>query len=119
MLRIDPHERPTAIVAANDLIALGALLTCREAGVAIPEELSVVGFDDIPFAALAFPPLTTVRQPIAKLGVLAARPKVHTVSPDLVARGSTEPVATGTAEALGAAIANASEVAGLTLEVGR
>jgi LacI family transcriptional regulator len=107
MLRLESRMRPTAIVAANDLIALGALLACRDVGMHVPDELSVVGFDDIPFAALAFPPLTTVRQPIAELGALAAElliqrmrranghrrrtKKLVTVRPDLVIRGSTAP----------------------------
>lgn len=73
LLARPPRERPTAIVAANDLLALGALLACQQAGVAVPEELSVAGFDDIPFAALARPSLTTVRQPIDELGAQATR----------------------------------------------
>lgn len=103
MLRGARGKRPTALVAANDLIALGALLACREAGIVVPFGLSVVGFDDIPFAALAYPPLTTVRQPISRLGALAtelllqrisgerdaAQPRVLTVRPDLVVRDST------------------------------
>jgi LacI family transcriptional regulator len=103
LLRLEPSKRPSAIVAANDLIALGALRACREGGVAVPAELSVIGFDDIPFAGLAFPPLTTVRQPIDHLGAVAAelllermraerteaQARVVTVRPDLVVRGST------------------------------
>lgn len=105
MLRMKPGERPTAIVAANDLIALGALLACRDARVGVPAEMSVIGFDDIPFAVLAFPPLTTVRQPIAELGTIATQlliermrgertqslPRVLTVRPDFVPRASTAP----------------------------
>jgi len=105
LLQADAAEWPSALVAANDLIALGALLACRQAGVAVPDEMSVVGFDDIPFAGLAFPPLTTVRQPIAHLGATAAellldrmrgectepQGRVLTVRPDFVIRGSTAP----------------------------
>ncbi len=64
--------RLTALFVLNDLMALGALQAATTAGRKVPEELSIVGFDDIPFAALASPPLTTVRQPIRELGERAA-----------------------------------------------
>jgi LacI family transcriptional regulator len=62
----------TAIFVLNDLMALGALDAARAAGRRVPTDLSIVGFDDIPFAALANPPLTTVGQPIRQLGEQAA-----------------------------------------------
>jgi LacI family transcriptional regulator len=62
----------TAIFVLNDLMALGALEGARGAGRRIPEDVSIIGFDDIPFAALANPPLTTVGQPIRQLGEQAA-----------------------------------------------
>ncbi len=62
----------TAIFVLNDLMALGALEAGRAAGRKVPADLSIVGFDDIPFAALANPPLTTVGQPIRLLGEQAA-----------------------------------------------
>jgi DNA-binding LacI/PurR family transcriptional regulator len=65
-------EPPTAIVANNDLEAIGVLRAAREAGVRVPDDLSVVGFDDAPPAAHAHPPLTTVRQPLAEMGRRAA-----------------------------------------------
>lgn len=61
-------EPPTAIFAANDLSALGAMDVARELGIAVPDQLSVIGFDDIPEAALATPPLSTIRQPIRQMG---------------------------------------------------
>jgi LacI family xylobiose transport system transcriptional regulator len=64
---------PTAIFTANDLQALGVYEAAREAGVRIPEDLSVVGFDDLPLVRWAGPPLTTVRQPLADMGATAAR----------------------------------------------
>ena len=67
------HRRPTAIVCLSDVAALGVYATCRRLSIAIPKELSVAGFDDIPFAALASPPLTTVRQPGYDKGFAAAR----------------------------------------------
>lgn len=63
---------PTAILAMSDVLALGALQAAAELGVAVPRELSVVGFDDSPVAALATPPLTTVAQPQEEKGRLAA-----------------------------------------------
>lgn len=60
--------RPTAIFAANDAMAIGALFALREAGVHVPREMAVVGFDDIPIARFVSPPLTTVGIDIASLG---------------------------------------------------
>jgi DNA-binding LacI/PurR family transcriptional regulator len=65
-------ERPTAIFAANDLQALGVYEAAREAGLRIPEDLSVVGFDDLAFTQWSQPPLTTVRQPLLRMGAAAA-----------------------------------------------
>src|SRR5205085_11486990 len=62
----------TGIFVLNDLMALGALEAARASGRRVPTDLSIVGFDDIPFAALANPPLTTVGQPIRELGERAA-----------------------------------------------
>ncbi len=55
------NTRPTALVAGNDTIAIGAMLALREAGLSIPRDFAVAGFDDLPIAAYACPPLTTVR----------------------------------------------------------
>jgi DNA-binding LacI/PurR family transcriptional regulator len=99
ILALDP--RPTAILAANDLMALGVVKACRAAGLSIPRDVSVVGFDDIAFASLADPPLSTVclpRDAIAQ-GATAAlmrcleghdAPAVRELVPTyFVARGST------------------------------
>ena len=60
--------RPTAVFAANDSMAVGVLRALRKAGVRVPEEIAVAGFDDIPIARFASPPLSTVRHDIRKLG---------------------------------------------------
>jgi DNA-binding LacI/PurR family transcriptional regulator len=95
---------PTAIVAITDMTAIGVLNAAADAGVRVPEDLSVVGFDDIPAAAWTSPRLTTVHQPIREKGRLAARRLIDiTRTPDghrptterlptrLVVRGSTAP----------------------------
>jgi len=63
----------TAVMCANDLVALGALLELRERGVDVPGDLALVGYDDVDFAAALWPPLTTVRQPAFDIGAAAAR----------------------------------------------
>jgi LacI family transcriptional regulator len=70
MQRLLPHE-PDAVFVASDTMALGALRALRNAGKRVPEEVAVVGFDDMPQAATANPSLTTVRQPIQRAGALA------------------------------------------------
>ncbi|GAB3809798.1 LacI family DNA-binding transcriptional regulator [Micromonospora zhanjiangensis] len=64
-------DRPTAIFAANDLQALGVYQAAREAGLRIPDDLSVVGFDDLPVVAWVDPPMTTVHQPLTEMAVAA------------------------------------------------
>lgn len=80
-------ERPTAIVAFSDIIALGVLDAARDLGVSIPAEVSVSGFDDIAEAGWATPTLTTVRQPIESKGRLAAEFLVESISAADVSRG--------------------------------
>ncbi|HXG26582.1 MAG TPA: LacI family DNA-binding transcriptional regulator [Candidatus Binatia bacterium] len=66
-------RRPTAVLAMSDAMAIGAMRTAREVGLRIPDDLSVVGFDDIDLAAHVDPPLTTVHQPIRQKGADAVR----------------------------------------------
>ncbi|RZD54563.1 LacI family transcriptional regulator [Streptomyces albidoflavus] len=66
-------DRPTAVFCANDLLALGVLQSMYAAGVRIPEDLALVGYDDIEFASAAAVPLTSVRQPAVTMGTLAAQ----------------------------------------------
>jgi DNA-binding LacI/PurR family transcriptional regulator len=70
---LDEHAATTAIVAMSDVLALGALEAARARGLRVPQDLSVVGFDDIPEAATADPPLTTIAQPIVDKGRRAAQ----------------------------------------------
>jgi DNA-binding LacI/PurR family transcriptional regulator len=65
-------KRFTALLAFNDISALSAMTALREAGLKVPEDVSVIGFDDIEFASLAFPTLTTIRQPMHEMGATAA-----------------------------------------------
>jgi LacI family repressor for deo operon, udp, cdd, tsx, nupC, and nupG len=70
-------ERPTAVFCANDETAIGFIKTVRDAGLSIPRDVSVAGFDDIEYSALFEPALTTMRQPRAELGRLAAESLVR------------------------------------------
>ena len=93
----------TALFAYNDISAIGSLWAFREAGLRVPEDISIVGFDDIPGAAYANPGLTTVRQPLVKMGQIAAQTVVDliegrgeyapeiAIEPDFVIRQSTGP----------------------------
>ncbi|MCX4831900.1 LacI family transcriptional regulator [Streptomyces sp. NBC_00006] len=99
-------ERPTAVFCANDLLALGVLQSLYAAGVRVPDDIAIVGYDDIEFAAAAAVPLTSVRQPAVHMGALAAdllleeieaaddpeRAHEHrrvVLQPELVVRGSS------------------------------
>ncbi len=97
--------RPTAVLAMSDAIAIGAMRAARELGLRIPDDLSVVGFDDIDLAAHVDPPLTTVHQPIRQKGADAVRlllaeveqreanrPEHIRLETRLIVRGSTGPV---------------------------
>jgi LacI family transcriptional regulator len=64
--------RPQAVFVASDAMAIGALKAIRSAGLTVPDDVALVGFDDVPLASAVEPPLTTVRQPIDKLGFMAA-----------------------------------------------
>lgn len=98
-------ERPSAVFAANDESAIGFLSGLRQAGVECPRDISLVGFDDLAVAAHLLPPLTTMRQPAAAVGRLAAEalidliggaprnkvPPQMVLSSDLIVRGSAVP----------------------------
>ena len=71
LLALPLNERPTAILAFNDLFALGVMHSVRAHGLRVPEDISVIGCDDIPMAAFSYPPLTTISQPKYRIGKLA------------------------------------------------
>jgi LacI family transcriptional regulator len=91
----------TAVLAFNDLSAIGAINAFRDAGKRIPEEISVVGFDDVPAATIVHPSLTTIHQPLSRMGRLAAteilasientdlKPRRILIEPELVIRQSS------------------------------
>jgi LacI family transcriptional regulator, galactose operon repressor len=86
-------ERPTAIVAASDLMALAALQAIRDAGLQPGLDVAVVGYDDLEAAALAHPPLTTIRQDRQELGTLAATRAIELIeNPDVTPRVTVLPV---------------------------
>ena len=73
------RDRPTAVFAANDAMAIGALSALRDAGVRVPQDIAVVGFDDIPLARYMSPPLSSVHVAIAELGTRAVETLVHAI----------------------------------------
>lgn len=94
------HDRPTAVLATNDVMAVGAMLACRKAGVRIPEDLSITGIDNTDLGATQVPGLTSVRTPIMEIGTAAAEQLIarlegQTAAPneampfEVVVRGST------------------------------
>ncbi len=73
LLDLPPADRPTAVIAFNDIIAVGALHAVRACGLRVPEDISIIGVDDISIAAHVNPPLTTVGQPKYRMGRLAVQ----------------------------------------------
>jgi DNA-binding LacI/PurR family transcriptional regulator len=94
-------DKPTAIFCANDYSAFGVIDYCFKSGIKIPDEISVAGFDDVAFSSFGFISLTTVKQPIKKLGIIAAEalfkkiieeseePIQIVIEPEIMVRGST------------------------------
>jgi DNA-binding LacI/PurR family transcriptional regulator len=97
----------TAIFAYNDLSAIGAIWALQDAGIRVPDDVSVVGVDDVPIASFSNPALTTVRQPLEQMGRIAARTLIErienrcefrpeiVIEPELVVRASSGPVSAG------------------------
>ena len=102
IMRSDPGaKRPSAVFVCNDLMAIGALRAVHESGLRVPDDVSIVGFDDIELAAYTSPPLTTVAQPKSRIGALAVdmllervsgrrlEPRKVVLQPELRVRAST------------------------------
>lgn len=98
------EPRPTAIVCGNDILALGALVECRVRGIKVPDEISIVGFDNLEFSMHSNPPLTTIDVPAEEMGTTAAECLLRTlndetvslhnpVGVELIVRDSSAPVA--------------------------
>jgi LacI family transcriptional regulator len=103
---LTPDDRPTAIFAANDVSALATISVAGSLGLGVPDDLSVIGFDNVPESALSEPPLTTIEQPIQQMGFDATEILIrligeqpvpeHTMLPTrLVVRGSCRPLEDG------------------------
>lgn len=101
---LDSKKRPTAIFAINDVLAIGALKYVQEKKFRVPQDISIIGFDDIPMSEFCFPGLTTLKSPTYEIGQTAARILLNhldqnscavnkvLLSPELIVRGSTGPV---------------------------
>ncbi len=101
---LEKANPPTAIVAVNDLLALGAMRAAQEQGLVVGEDVSITGFDDIVLAEYAHPPLTTIHQPAHQIGTMICQMLVKLINreefeekqiilePDLLVRKSTGPV---------------------------
>ena len=101
---LQKRRRFTALVSFNDIAAIGAIRALRAANLGVPEDVSVMGFDDIQVAAYHNPRLTTIRQPLRYMGETAARillerlqgfkdyPEEFAVPPELMMRETTAPV---------------------------
>ncbi len=95
------NDRPDCVFAVNDVMAVGALARLRAEGISVPADIAVAGFDDIPTLRDVYPPLTTVRLPLKRMGEMAAslvlgetrlaRPRIIPVSGEVILRESTRP----------------------------
>lgn len=100
MKKLMEKKEITAVIASNDETAIGAMRALQEAGKAVPDDISIVGYDDIPVASWVYPKLTTVRQPFVEIGTMAAEglfrkiagteeePRSHLLKPTLIIRNS-------------------------------
>jgi DNA-binding LacI/PurR family transcriptional regulator len=109
---IGKNKHFTAMFAFNDISAIGAIRALLDSGIKVPSDVSVIGFDDIQSAAFHNPRLTTIRQPLRRMGELAAEtllkrignreyPKIIAVVPELIVRESTAPPPLANLEAIG------------------
>jgi DNA-binding LacI/PurR family transcriptional regulator len=101
---LQQQERPTAFVACDDTIAIGAVRAAAESGLVVSQDISIIGFDDIPLSKFITPPLTTIKMPVSSIAKKVSRllidfinkksqpeTKVYRIKPEVVIRGSTGP----------------------------
>jgi DNA-binding LacI/PurR family transcriptional regulator len=115
-------QRFTALFAYNDISAIGSIWALREAGLRVPEDVSVLGFDDIPAAAFNTPGLTTVRQPLERMGQIAAKTLIDliegraeyvpeiAIDPEFVVRASTGRAPAGPAQSTAVGVVHPGQV---------
>jgi LacI family transcriptional regulator len=84
-------QRPTAVIATNDVFAVGAMMACREAGVRVPQDVSITGVDNTDLGATQMPGLTSVRTPIVEIGRAAARQLIGRLKGESVERAQLLP----------------------------
>ena len=98
---LDSGNKPDAFMAATDVMAIGVIKCLKNRGISVPEDVNVIGFDNIPLTTLIEPSLTTIAQPIKKLGIEAMNILIKKINNDsysaqveldgkLIVRGSTE-----------------------------
>jgi LacI family transcriptional regulator len=79
---LSSNNPPTAIVACNDLMAFGAMSAAQELGLTVGRDVAITGFDDVPMAAYSHPPLTTIHQPIYKIGGMVCEMLINIIEGD-------------------------------------
>jgi LacI family transcriptional regulator len=102
---LEPKNPPTAVIASDDTMAIGAVRAASDAGLSVPQDISVVGFDDIPISRYFIPALTTVRMPVEAISTKACGmllryigaaetppTRIYRVKPELIIRSSTSPL---------------------------
>jgi LacI family transcriptional regulator len=82
---LDRPDRPTAIIASNDLMALGAMTAAQERGLLVGRDIAITGFDDIPPAQYSHPPLTTLHQPIYRIGRMICEMLIKCINSETLA----------------------------------
>ena len=90
---LNRRRKFTALVAFNDMSAIGAIRALRDAGLSVPQDVSVIGFDDIQASSYSMPRLTTVRQPLWQMGEIAAKHLLQRISNGIGCRAQTISIA--------------------------
>ena len=99
---LDDPSPPTAVFAANDILAIGAMIACREAGFVVPDDVSIIGFDDLPVAQFCVPKLTTIHVPAKRMGEMAVSQLIRTINGHETTSSNILPVTLVTRESVAA-----------------